>query len=291
MLLVLCSFPSFELTRVSFAPWPGSSAEILKVSPGSVTRLAATPEIQNARLNNSLLEPIGNAGSQFFIAGVYGGSHRWLQGEMQSSQSWTSGWLSHPTQTVARQLVQVQLGDRGSGGTLRLPASVQKRLSEVEEHQRMVDRNLFVSALETDPDAQKPMACWNLPIRSKITSDYGRARRLPSGRSYYHAGVDLRAPIGAPIRNASPGKVVYAGFMTVPGNNVIIAHGDGLFSRYMHLDKIEVQVGDTVDRGVLIGRGGDTGRVEAPHLHWEIIWRGQYADPIQFVEAFSNFCS
>ena len=92
-------------------------------------------------------------------------------------------------------------------------------------------------------------------------------------------------------RSTHTGTVVFAGHMTVPGNNVILSHGSGLFSRYLHLSEIKVELGERVPASKVIGLAGATGRVEAAHLHWEMIWKGQYADPLMLLEDWQQVCN
>jgi len=108
--------------------------------------------------------------------------------------------------------------------------------------------------------------------------------------SYYHSGVDLRARTGTPIRAPASGKVLYSDFMVVPGNTVVIDHGEGILSRYMHLKNFHVSEGDSVKRGEVLGIAGDTGRVEAAHLHWEVVWKGRQTDPFNFMETWNKYC-
>src|SRR5690606_32104634 len=151
---------------------------------------------------------------------------------------------------------------------------------EQEEIQKQ-ERRLMHELLRT---VTSPLsrACWQRPLESAVTSKFGSPRSLPDGRSYYHTGVDLRAARGTVLRAAGPGRVAFADEMRVPGKMVVLDHGEGLFTRYMHLDSFAVKMGDTVEKGQVIGRTGATGRVEAPHLHWEVVWKGNFADPLAF---------
>jgi len=77
--------------------------------------------------------------------------------------------------------------------------------------------------------------------------------------------------------------VVFAGPLTVRGNATIIDHGWGVYSAYMHQSEILVEQGDRVEAGELIGRVGATGRVEGPHLHWEVWAGGVQVDPLDWL--------
>lgn len=154
-----------------------------------------------------------------------------------------------------------------------------------KKHERDLMANIL-SQRAGDP----PTKCFRPPLDSKIVSRFASPRTLPNGRSYHHTGVDLRAASGTPIMAMAMGRVSYANPMIVPGNVVVLNHGGGLFSRYMHLSKIKVKEGDVVKAGEIVGLSGATGRVEAPHLHWEVIWKGNHADPFHFLQQWEQLC-
>jgi murein DD-endopeptidase MepM/ murein hydrolase activator NlpD len=116
------------------------------------------------------------------------------------------------------------------------------------------------------------------------TSWYG-ARRSYNGSAYeyVHTGQDICGQIGNPIYAAASGVVVFAGPLTVRGNATMIDHGWGVYTAYMHQSEILVKVGDRVEQGQLIGKVGNTGRVEGPHLHFEVIVGGIQVDPLQWL--------
>jgi murein DD-endopeptidase MepM/ murein hydrolase activator NlpD len=95
-----------------------------------------------------------------------------------------------------------------------------------------------------------------------------------------HLGIDIGAPKGAPVIAADSGYVVQAGWSNVGyGNMILINHGNGYLTRYAHLSALNVEVGDSVKKGQLIGRVGSTGNSTGPHLHFEIIRGGVHRNP------------
>ncbi len=98
-----------------------------------------------------------------------------------------------------------------------------------------------------------------------------------------HLGLDLWGPVGAPVFAMADGIVVLAEEMFYEGNQVIVDHGGGIFSRYMHLSKILVRKGDIVNAGRLIGHVGASGMVTGPHLHVGLLIRGVYVDPMSLL--------
>lgn len=118
-----------------------------------------------------------------------------------------------------------------------------------------------------------------LPLRSAINSAFGPRLSPWTGKPEFHAGVDLAAAAGTPVKASSAGVVRFAGPAEGYGQSVLIDHGNGIESRYGHLQKINVATGQRVERGQLIALSGNTGRSTAPHLHYEVLVDGRPVDP------------
>lgn len=120
------------------------------------------------------------------------------------------------------------------------------------------------------------------PVESEITSPFGKKRTYndPKMAPKIHWGTDLRAPTGTPIKAPAPGLVVLAKDLFFSGGTVIIDHGYGLFTTYMHMSKIDVKVGSEIKTGDRLGLSGATGRVEAAHLHWGAKVSNQNFNPV-----------
>lgn len=134
----------------------------------------------------------------------------------------------------------------------------------------------------------------SIPSIKPVRSDkLARELKLLSGFGYrihpiykvpkMHAGIDFTAPRGTPIQATGNGKVVMAGYGSGYGKRVMIDHGYGYKTIYGHMDRIDVKVGDVVKRGQAIGIVGSTGVSTAPHCHYEVVYKGNKIDPIQFV--------
>lgn len=126
------------------------------------------------------------------------------------------------------------------------------------------------------------------PIEKKLFwLSYGFGpRKHPSGRWEYHRGIDLAAPKGTPVSSAARGVVVQAGYAGGYGNVVVVAHNKKFSTRYAHLSKILVSVGDELCQGDILGKVGATGNVRGKngsHLHFEVMVYGKRVNPFYFL--------
>ncbi len=124
------------------------------------------------------------------------------------------------------------------------------------------------------------------PARGRISGRFGSQRIYRGEPGSYHGGVDVAAPTGSPVVAPADGVVVLAapGF-SLEGNLVIVDHGFGLSSSFLHLSRIDVSEGQTIRQGERIGAVGATGRATGPHLHWALTWNGAKLDPERVVPA------
>ena len=120
------------------------------------------------------------------------------------------------------------------------------------------------------------------------SSNYGYRLDPITGRSTFHTGVDIIAPAGTAIMAAAGGVVSFSGFMAEYGNVVEVDHDNGLTSRYAHLSKSMVKIGDVVLKGQLIAQVGTTGRTTGPHLHFEVREKGIPLNPNKFLSLGKN---
>ena len=118
------------------------------------------------------------------------------------------------------------------------------------------------------------------PRPGRVTSGFGKAREYNGQVRGRHNGTDFAGAIGTPIRATNRGVVAIVDTFYLGGRVVYLDHGAGLTSAYLHLSRADVAVGDTVERGEVIGRVGATGRVTGPHLHWIVRYGGVTVDPL-----------
>ncbi|MGH1600007.1 M23 family metallopeptidase [Campylobacter majalis] len=126
------------------------------------------------------------------------------------------------------------------------------------------------------------------PLNSTITSPFGSARVFNDVVKSYHSGVDFRASIGTPIIAANDGMIVIAKERYYAGYSVVIDHGEGIYTQYYHLSKIDVKLGDSVKKGEQIGLSGASGRVSGPHLHFGVIVNATQVNPLNFIEKINK---
>ena len=124
---------------------------------------------------------------------------------------------------------------------------------------------------------------WPLPASDYITSDFGHRESPTAGASSNHQGIDIGASTGSSITAADGGTVITASYSSSAGNYVVISHGNGLSTVYMHCSKLLVSEGDTVSKGQTIAKVGSTGYSTGPHLHFGVRKNGSYVDPTDYV--------
>ena len=145
-------------------------------------------------------------------------------------------------------------------------------------------RTQAARARQTDATGWRQRFIW--PARGRISGRFGSQRIYRGEPGSYHGGVDVAAATGAPVVAPADGVVVLAapGF-SLEGNLVIVDHGSGLSSSFLHLSRIDVSEGQSIRQGERIGAVGATGRATGPHLHWALNWNGAKLDPERVVPA------
>ena len=176
----------------------------------------------------------------------------------------------------------------GQGGPAH-PVDSAAALAALESKTAKLERDLhnYEDFLRRNGMAPSMPSIW--PVVGKLESGVGGRRNPFGGRRFeYHEGQDIDAAYGTPVQVAATGKVTIAGWQRGYGNVVYVDHGNGLSTRYGHLSKIEVRVGDSVMRGQTIGLVGSTGRSTGPHLHYEVRINNQPVNPKQYLPGAEN---
>ncbi len=171
---------------------------------------------------------------------------------------------------------------------LRVPPALEQRIRPddpaAQERLRREQRELEQARMGSSPSPlwDGPFVWPVRPVR--VTSEFGLVRVVngrPAGR---HSGLDLAAPSGTPVVAANAGRVALARWYMATGGTILLDHGWGLFTSYLHLEAMEVAEGQPVRPGQLIGRVGATGFATGPHLHWSAWLPGGYVDPRALVD-------
>jgi murein DD-endopeptidase MepM/ murein hydrolase activator NlpD len=117
------------------------------------------------------------------------------------------------------------------------------------------------------------------PVNAAISDVFGVERVFNGSVQSTHQGLDFRVPSGTSVAAVNRGRVILAQPLFFEGNCVVIDHGQGLLTLYLHLSKFSVKEGDEVKKGQEIGLSGGTGRATGPHLHLAVRWQGVYLNP------------
>ena len=117
------------------------------------------------------------------------------------------------------------------------------------------------------------------PVVAPVSDAFGTRRTFNGKVQSMHQGLDYGVPTGTPVSAANAGIVLLAGPLYFEGNCVVLDHGQGLLTLYLHLSEIKVKQGERIAAGQEIGRSGGTGRATGPHLHFAVRWQGVYLNP------------
>jgi murein DD-endopeptidase MepM/ murein hydrolase activator NlpD len=157
----------------------------------------------------------------------------------------------------------------------------QKFTAPDSEQMRVIDHDKQVKA-----DAFKsltPDREWKgefqRPVTAEISDVFGVQRVFNGSVQSTHQGLDFRVPTGTPVSAVNAGTVILARPLYFEGNCIVLDHGQGLLTLYLHLSEFHVKEGDQVAKGQLIGLSGGTGRATGPHLHLAVRWQGVYLNP------------
>ena len=167
--------------------------------------------------------------------------------------------------------------DRAPGGA-KVRREIEQKLRGLNLLEKM-DRLEAVKALLN----QLPLGA---PVDNyRLSSTFGNRTDPKTGKPEFHPGVDIPGQLGTIIKAAAPGKVVSAGWKGLYGRVVEIDHGNGIRTRYGHLNQTLVRPGQQVTLDDRIGEMGDSGRSSGPHLHYEVLVNDEYEDPLGFLRA------
>ena len=157
---------------------------------------------------------------------------------------------------------------------------------QLEEQERLLNEIEDQIARAANPDAYQGSATgfiWPCPAYTRISSYFGPRPQPVPGASTNHKGVDLAAPYGSAILASASGVVTTSTYSKSAGNYIVLAHGNGTSTVYMHASALLVSVGETVEQGEVIAKVGSTGYSSGNHLHFGVIKNGSYVNPLNYI--------
>ena len=158
--------------------------------------------------------------------------------------------------------------------------------AQLKEQEKLLNEIEDQIARAANPDAYEGEVTgfiWPCPAYTRISSYFGPRPQPVPGASTNHKGVDLAAPYGADILASASGVVTTAKYSSSAGNYVVIAHGHGISTVYMHASSLLVSVGQKVSQGQVIAKVGSTGYSSGNHLHFGVIKNGTYVNPLDYI--------
>jgi murein DD-endopeptidase MepM/ murein hydrolase activator NlpD len=149
------------------------------------------------------------------------------------------------------------------------------------EDQREIEKGKEIKAevFKNVSDVREWEGSFSAPVNAEISDLFGVERVFNGSVQSRHEGLDFRVPSGTTVEAVNSGRIILAQPLFFEGNCVVIDHGQGLLTLYLHLSKFLVKEGDDVTKGQPIGLSGGTGRATGPHLHLAVRWQGVYLNP------------
>jgi murein DD-endopeptidase MepM/ murein hydrolase activator NlpD len=149
------------------------------------------------------------------------------------------------------------------------------------EEQRQIarDKEVKARAFQTVSPDREWKGSFVAPVKAPISDVFGVQRVFNGSVQSTHQGLDFRVPDGTPVAAVNNGTVLLAGPLFFEGTCIVLDHGQGVLTIYMHLSKVEVKEGQPVKKGEQLGLSGASGRATGPHLHLAVRWQGVYLNP------------
>jgi murein DD-endopeptidase MepM/ murein hydrolase activator NlpD len=169
--------------------------------------------------------------------------------------------------------------------TLKNKSHVNPDPEQVRRYER--EHKVQMDAYARFRDASPSNVLLDKPVPGRLTSPFGLRRFFNGEERNAHSGLDFAASQGVPVKAPASGVVTIVDDYFFNGKTIFLDHGQGFITMYCHLSGFDVKVGDTVERGQVIGKVGATGRATGPHLHWNVSLNGARVDPAIFINAYT----
>lgn len=203
-----------------------------------------------------------------------------LLGELESQKEAVNRAISAKTQEIASYQSQINTASGEQGEYEKQLAEQEKLLQQVENQIASV---AAARAAAEDGDGGASGFLWPCPVSHRITSGFGLRDVPMAGASANHRGIDIGAPSGSAIVAAASGRVTTSTYNYSAGNYIVVSHGNGVSTVYMHASALYVSEGEMVAQGQKIAAVGSTGYSTGPHLHFGVIVNGSYVNPLNYV--------
>ena len=187
-----------------------------------------------------------------------------------------TGWIEHRVAITPRDW-PIERINGVPPATVNPPKAIAERIER--EQARVV-------AVRSRDDARTGFAQHFIrPVEGRISGRFGNQRVYNGTPKAAHSGMDIAAATGTPVKAPADGIITFAdNGLYLTGGTVVLDHGHGISSNFLHLSRIDAKVGDTVKQGEVIGAVGATGRATGPHLHWGMNWFDVRIDPLLVLE-------
>ena len=186
------------------------------------------------------------------------------------------------SKTAQIQSYQDQIDSENSNAA-EYKADLTKQQKLLDQIEQQIAAAAAANAQAGDGDGGASGFLWPCPSSKRITSGFGNRAQPTAEASTNHKGIDIGASYGAAIIAAAGGRVTTAAYSSSAGNYVVISHGNGLSTVYMHCSALYVSAGQTVSAGQSIAAVGSTGYSTGNHLHFGVIKNGSYVNPLGYV--------
>ncbi len=261
---LLLATPAAAIDIPATAPVPGGVA---------LVELPASATPPRASFNGKPVMVLPDGGSYAALVGlslgIKPGTHRLVVRTAEHDE------ITREFSVVAKQYETQHLTIKNK----RMVNPEKRDLERIGREQRRIRE-----ALATWNDTPPLTLRFELPVEGPLSSPFGLRRFFNQQPRKPHSGLDIAADEGTPIKAPAGGRVVDTGDFFFNGNTVFIDHGQGLVTMYCHLSRIDVQAGQQLQAGDVIGAVGKTGRVTGAHLHWGVSLNDARVDPTLFLE-------